>query len=45
VVQDTELFIEAITVNLSREYLKSVLDGVRTVMDGEADVCVARVSA
>ncbi|KAF9361320.1 hypothetical protein BGX34_007211 [Mortierella sp. NVP85] len=37
VVQDTELFIEAITVNLTREYLKSVLDGVRAVMDGETD--------
>ncbi|KAF8927100.1 Exportin 7 [Dissophora ornata] len=37
VKQDTELLIEAITVNLSRSYLKSCLDCVHAVMDGEAD--------
>ncbi|KAF9986694.1 hypothetical protein BGZ65_006579, partial [Modicella reniformis] len=37
VKQETEFFIEAITVNLSREYLKTCLEGVRAVMDGEAD--------
>lgn len=32
-----ELHIEAITVNLTRAYLKSCLESVHAVMDGEAD--------
>jgi exportin-7 len=36
-MQETEHLIEAITVNLTREYLKSLLEGVRAVMDGEVD--------
>ncbi|KAF9101706.1 Exportin 7 [Mortierella sp. AM989] len=35
--QETEHFIESITVNLSRAYLNSRLDCVHAVMDGEAD--------
>ncbi|KAG0358839.1 Exportin 7 [Gamsiella multidivaricata] len=37
VKQETELFIEDIAVNLSRAYVKSRLDCVHAVMDGEAD--------
>ncbi|KAF9095535.1 hypothetical protein BGX23_000390 [Mortierella sp. AD031] len=37
VKQETELHIEAITVNLTRAYLKSCLECVHAVMDGEAD--------
>ncbi|KAI8357069.1 armadillo-type protein [Mortierella sp. GBAus27b] len=37
VKQETEHLIEAMTVNLTREYLKSLLEGVRAVMDGEVD--------
>ncbi|KAG0329913.1 hypothetical protein BGZ99_010024 [Dissophora globulifera] len=35
--QETELLIEAITVSLSRAYVKSRLDCVHAVIDGEAD--------
>ena len=37
VKHETELHIEAITVNLTGAYLKSCLECVHAVMDGEAD--------
>jgi len=35
--QETEMFIGALTVDLTRAYLKSRLDCVHAVMDGEVD--------
>ncbi len=35
--QETELLIEAITVNLTKAYVKSRLECVHAVMDGEVD--------